>query len=369
MAYNAPDLTELKREIKKISQDLFLLRELINHTGHAGTHYNGNETPSHTTMQNIIDKGLYTDSSYTEAIPNDKCTANELYRIVHQGVSATHFATQADMFYALHTALYNNAHDIAKWILSPQSEQKFPLYVDTGRFVAGGISTDGQQYVSSVATVVLAKTPSTLTPFSLVTMYADINPEHARETEGSIVRTGKSYGDELAKSINLLPPSVERIYWSLKDKGHDVEMHQPDNFHHAPYLTVEQETPYDYDTGSPIIATATITYDGIVNNTPGLKLPDGQYVALTKKNQPTIAQYINEGGYEYLYATIREELRQSVVRDAQQAVDEMEHFAMPDKLFPEQPFEIIEGTKAYYNDIDESFKDMGDNPNDIGPEI
>ena len=78
---------------------------------------------------------------------------------------------------------------------------------------------------------------------------------------------------------------------------------------------------------------------------------------------------INEGGYEYLYATIREELRQSVVRDAQQAVDEMEHFAMPDKLFPEQPFEIIEGTNAYYYDIDENFKDMGDNPNDIGPEI
>ena len=229
---------DLAEAIRHLAQNKEFLRGLLmGSTGHADMHWinKGNENNSRS-MKSILKELSNAKSSAKNISLLPEATDVEIRRVSEECVNASHFVTYDDVLYSLSIALSNDAENIAYWInnnrrysmdgkaqIGGRKDALYEIVFDAKRFVGGGIALDGNEYVTSAVKVILndrysSPDYSNKIPFSLVTCYPDISQEAC---VGSLYRTGRYFGKEIADRVNTLTPQLARIYWGLRVGKYD----------------------------------------------------------------------------------------------------------------------------------------------------
>jgi hypothetical protein len=196
-----------------------VLEEILTN-GHADVHYRGSEKLPRT-MNGIIDD-LYKNEQWSNILPDNKTLVEQVVRVAHDVVPASHFVNKSTMIAALSETMLACATNIAEWVSKDRGNHtcRLRLTVDTGAFVGTGIGMDGNEYATTATTIILSRRPTASidagrVPFSVLTMYPDITG-HAEV--GTLVATGRSYGWGLARAINT-QPTAQKMFFQLREKG------------------------------------------------------------------------------------------------------------------------------------------------------
>lgn len=361
------DMTEplsvLVQKIQELSYDGEFLVGMCRSsaTGHAEMeHLEGrvpNTAPYYPHMEN--------DYTAKESTPDDvhlseATVRREISRIAHDCVDASHFASFEAMAYSLHCALYDNAEAIAKWVnqtrmyghkeINGKDDVIFAIDLDVGRYVGGGISREGNQYVTSSVRAVLSNFKSTpdytnTIPFSLTTIYPNIGTDGP----GSLYCTGQRFDKDITNELNHMDDCEEKLYWALRANGYDVHF-MPSTYERPACVRVNVDTRMHYTDGSPVQAVIDFRYsasDSRLSSIEYFAARNGHLIKMVRDPTSPAAQRItsNPTKYEHIHDAIWEKERD--IRDVWRGVA-YSYGQMTDKatvdLFPREEQGMIRGS-------------------------